>query len=238
MRRAKWLRYSVLLVVLPVTLMTAQMVRSAYHHEGEKDAAIFLTAYPDKAGTKLDSCNLCHSGGSYVQSGKTVTMGSCQWCHYKYGYDASGDINETLNAYGKAYRGAGRSTAALITIEKDDSDGDGYTNKVEIAANRYPGDATDDPNKVPAPYRVYTRKELEKMPQHKQFMLMNTTKSGDSYLEYSGVTLETLLKKIMLPSITGVKVFSPDGFSVYHPLNPDSNVLSCIRRLSGGCFLL
>ena len=36
---------------------------SAYHHEGEKDANKFLEAYPEKAGTKLDHCALCHSGG-------------------------------------------------------------------------------------------------------------------------------------------------------------------------------
>ena len=133
MRRAKWPTYSVLFIVLGVTLLTAQMVRSAYHHMGEIDSGIFLTVYPEKAGTKLDSCNLCHSGGSYVNaSNKTVTLGSCQWCHYKYGYDSSGDISETLNAYGKAYRAAGRSTAGVIAIEQADSDGDGA---VDLAAD-------------------------------------------------------------------------------------------------------
>ena len=226
MGRAKWPKYSVLFIVIGVTLLTAQMVRSAYHHMGEIDSGIFLTVYPEKAGTKLDNCNLCHSGGSYVNSSnKTVTLGSCQWCHYKYGYDASGDINETLNAYGKAYRAAGRSTAGVIAIEQADSDGDGYTNKTEIAANRYPGDANDTPAKVPAPYRVYTRQQLEKMPQHTQFLLMNTHKSNDFYAEYTGVPLENLLKKIILPSATGIIAYSPDGYSQYHPLNPDANPL-------------
>lgn len=222
MRRAKWPKYSVLFIVLSVTLLTAQMVRSAYHHMGEIDSGIFLTVYPEKAGTKLDSCNLCHSGGSYVNtSNKIVTLGSCQWCHYKYGYDSSGDISETLNAYGKAYRAAGRSTAGVIAIEQADSDGDGYTNKTEIAATRYPGDANDTPAKVPAPYRVYTRQQLEKMPQHTQFLLMNTHKSSDFYAEYTGVPLENLLKKVMLPSATSIIAYSPDGYSQYHPLNPD-----------------
>lgn len=224
MRRAKWPTYSVLFIVLGVTLLTAQMVRSAYHHMGEIDSGIFLTVYPEKAGTKLDSCNLCHSGGSYVNaSNKTVTLGSCQWCHYKYGYDSSGDISETLNAYGKAYRAAGRSTAGVIAIEQADSDGDGYTNKTEIAATRYPGDANDTPAKVPAPYRVYTRQQLEKMPQHTQFLLMNTHKSNDFYAEYTGVPLENLLKKLILPSATSIIAYSPDGYSQYHPLNPDAN---------------
>ena len=226
MRRAKWPKFTVLLIVLAVTLLTAQLVRSAYHHMGEIDSGIFLTVYPEKAGTKLDNCNLCHSGGSYVNtSGKTVALGSCQWCHYKYGYDASGDINETLNTYGKAYKSAGRSTAGVIAIEKDDSDGDGYTNKAEITANRYPGNAEDTPAMVPAPYRVYTRQQLEKLPQHTQFMLMNTHKSDDFYAEYTGVPLENLLKKILLPSATSIIAYSPDGYSQFHPLTPDPDPL-------------
>ena len=68
MRRAKWLKYSVLLVVLPVTLMTAQIVRSAYHHEGQDRCGAFPAGLPGQGGTKLDNCNLCHSGGSYVNS--------------------------------------------------------------------------------------------------------------------------------------------------------------------------
>jgi len=224
MRNTKWFIRPGTLVIIGflIAVTSVGVVRSAYHHMGEIDSGIFLTVYPEKAGTKLDNCNTCHSGGSYVNtSNKTVTLGSCQWCHYKYGYDASGNIDETLNAYGKAYKSAGRSTAGVIAIEKDDSDGDGYTNKAEIAANRYPGDANDTPAKVAAPYRVYTRQQLEKMPQHTQFMLMNTHKSDDFYAEYTGVPLENLLRKILLPSATNIIAYSPDGFSQYHPLTPD-----------------
>ena len=65
----------------------------------------FRTVYPDKVGTKLDSCTLCHSGGSYTSGSppKTTTLGSCQWCHYKYGYDASGnavDANDWIKDLG------------------------------------------------------------------------------------------------------------------------------------------
>ena len=77
-------------IVLAGTLFLSSIVWSAYHHMGEADAPKFLSVYPNKAGTKLDQCTLCHSGGSYVSGGKTVVMGSCQWCHYKYGYDKSG----------------------------------------------------------------------------------------------------------------------------------------------------
>ena len=104
-----------------------------------------------------------------------------------------------------------------------DSDGDGFTNQAEIVALTYPGDANDDPTKVPAPSRVISLKELEEMPLHTQFLLMNASKSDDSYTKYSGVALENLIKAIMLDSATGITVYSPDGFATYHPFNPSTN---------------
>ena len=201
---------------------------AAYHHMGEIDSGIFVGTYPETADTKLDSCTLCHTGGSYVnpKDGKTVTLGSCQWCHYSYGYDASGNIDATLNAYGLAYKSKGRSSAALGAIEDTDSDGDGYANKIEIAALRFPGDKNDDPSKVPAPFKVYSREQLECLPQHTQFLLMNAHKSTDFYAEYVGVAMADLLKSAgILPSALNIKVFAPDGFSQFHPLDPDQNPL-------------
>lgn len=218
MKRAALMTMCLALVTLGI--VTASF--SAYHHEGEKDSPNFLLAYPDKAGTKLDQCALCHSGGSYVQSGKTVTLGSCQWCHYTYGYDGHGNIMDTLNTYGKDYLYQGRNEAALHAIESLDSDSDTYSNIQEIQANRYPGDPTDDPNKVIAPYRVYSKAQLEAMPQHTQFLLMNASRQIDNYAEYSGVTLGGLLLNAgMHPSATGITVYSPDGWSQYHPLYED-----------------
>jgi len=203
-------------VSLLLTLCLPGWVTAAYHHMGEADAPKFLKVYPDKAGTKLDNCTLCHSGGL---DGKGRTLGSCQYCHYKYGYDGSGDITATLNPYGAAYLANGRSETALKSIESLDSDGDTYTNIAEINAIRYPGDPKDDPSKVPASHRIYTKAQLEAMPQHSQFMLMNTTKSGDYYTEYSGVTMEYLLNRaVLLPTATKVTVYSPDGYSQGHPL--------------------
>ena len=214
-----------LLVILGSVLLVLAMASAglcAYHHEGERDAEKFLSAYPAKTGTKLDHCALCHSGGEYESKGNMVALGSCQWCHYTYGYDASGNILDTLNPYGKAYHDNGRSTAAIQNIENLDSDGDGYINIVEIQANRYPGDANDDPSKILAPYRVYTKAQLEAMGQHTQFLLMNTSRSGDYYAEYTGIVLEDLLNDAgMLPSATGIIVYSPDGWSQYHPLDQD-----------------
>jgi len=205
-----------------LTLLGAGTALAAYHHMGEIDSDSFLEVNPDARGTKLDSCTTCHSGGTYINDkGKPVTLGSCQWCHYTYGYDASGDILDTLNPYGLDYLDAGRDAAAVAAIASHDSDGDGFSNADEIAAVRFPGDPNDDPTKVTAPSRVYTLAEVDAMPAHAQFMLMNTHKSGDYYGEYTGVPMEDLLADAgMLTSATGIQVYAPDGFATYHPLEP------------------
>ncbi|MBW1733170.1 MAG: hypothetical protein JRJ09_04210 [Deltaproteobacteria bacterium] len=208
-----------------VVIFAISPAMSAYHHEGESDSPNFLALYPSTAGTKLDHCATCHTGGEYEKKpGKWISLGSCQWCHYSYGYDGSGNIVDTLNPYGKDYWLNGRNQAALETIESKDSDEDGYTNRVEIDAVRYPGNADDDPSKVPAPSRVYTRAQLEALTRHTQFMLMNTSRSGDFYVQYTGVPVEDLLEDAgILATATGITVFAPDGWSNYHPLEIDSD---------------
>jgi hypothetical protein len=209
-------------------IFVGSAVFAAYHHEGEQDANRFLAVYPNKAGTKLDHCALCHSGGEYEKKpGKWVSLGSCQWCHYAYGYDGLGqgglyDIYDTMNPYGMDYLTHGRSTGAIAAIEEDDSDGDGYTNIVEINAERFPGDPNDDPSKVVAPFRVYTMAQLEAMTPHTQFMLMNASRQEDEYSEYTGVPVQDLLQDAgILDSATGILVYAPDGWSNYHPLEED-----------------
>jgi hypothetical protein len=215
----KVLIFTVLILVNAVTAF------AAYHHEGEQDANKFLTAHPDKAGTKLDHCALCHGGGQYENKGKLVTLGSCQWCHYSYGYDGSGNIEDTMNAYGMAYKNAGRSVAAVTAIDGVDSDDDGYTNLQEIDAETYPGNSNDHPGLTKAPYRIYTKKQLESMTQHTQFLLMNTSRSGDFYAEYTGVPMKDLLDDAgILPSATGIIVFAPDGWAQTHPLYYDEDI--------------
>lgn len=197
---------------------------AAYHHEGENDSKNFTATYPSKSGTKLDHCALCHSGGSYESKGKTTTLGSCQWCHYSYKYDGSGNILDTMNQYGKNYHDNGRNASAVSAIESIDSDGDGYTNIQEIEAGRFPGDANDDPSKVVAPSRIYTKAQLQALGGHAQFLLMNTSRSGDFYAEYTGVPMEVLLEDAgILASATGILVYAPDGWSQYHPLELDQD---------------
>ena len=183
---------------------------AAYSHQNENDSANFLAVYPGAKGTKLDSCTTCHRSGSYKDSkGNTITFGSCQWCHYTTNYGADPvNFANTLNQYGQEYQSLGRSAAAITAIQDHDSDGDGYSNKVEIAALRHPGDPNDDPTKVPAPSKVYSLKQIEAMPQHAQFLLLNASKSTDTYVQYSGPTMEHLLKPLVLPSATQVTVYS------------------------------
>lgn len=198
---------------------------SAYHHMGDTDSDRVLDLYPELAGTKLDNCALCHTGGQYEKRpGRWISMGSCQWCHHTYGYDESGEILDTLNPYGIDYLEYGRNQQALAAIADFDSDEDTYSNAVEIGAIRYPGDASDDPSQTAAPHRIYTREELAALPQHTQFLLMNTNKSGDGYTQYSGVPAAYLLQDAgLLAGATGITVFAPDGWSQYHPLTMDED---------------
>lgn len=207
-------------------LITAAAATAAYHHEGENDADRFLQVYPDKAGTKLDHCALCHSGGEYEKKpGVFVELGSCQWCHRTYGYDGSGNILGTLNTYGMAYRTNGSSAAAVTAIDNLDSDADGYTNREEILAGRFPGDDDDHPGLVAAPYRIYTKAQLMALGSHTQFMLMNTSRSGDFYAQYTGVAFKDLLDDAgVLTSATGIRVYAPDGWSQYHPMEYDADL--------------
>ncbi len=201
--------------------MGALYVFAAYHHQGERDSANFLKVHPAKTGGKLDHCALCHRGGQMEKSGSKVILGSCQWCHFRYGYDKRGPLAETLNDYGRDYLKHGRDAAAVTAVATLDSDGDGFNNGVEIEANRFPGDVNDDPKKTVAPMRIYSRAQLEAFPQHKEFLLMNASKSGDDYAEFSGVPMEALLRDAgILASATGITVFAPDGWSQYHPLLP------------------
>lgn len=229
MVRRRGLRGFITLASLALALVWAMPAVAAYNHSGESDSGRFRSAHPEATGSKLDSCTLCHTGGTTVSGGKTTNLGSCQWCHAKYGYDASGDIKVTLNVYGVAYMAAGRSAGAVTAIDTLDSDADGYANGAEIKASRYPGDATDDPSKIPASYRIYTLAQIKAMTAKTQFLGMNASKSDDAYSQYTGVTMETLLANAgTLSSATGIKVYAPDGFSVYHPLDPPATTTTGI----------
>jgi len=208
----KWL----VCISLCAVLGMVSAARAAYHHMDEQDGPRFQETYPELAGTKLDDCTLCHRGNQYTTGmGNVVTESSCQFCHVTYGYDGSGDILETLNGYGQDYRSAGRSVDAFGAIENKDSDNDTYSNIDELTAIRWPGDASDDPGKVAAPHIVITLEDLEAdFAYHEQFMLMNTSRSGDYYATYGGVAMQDLLETAGRKNkYTSITVTAPDGFS-------------------------
>lgn len=210
----------IIAVIAIFTVLVCSFAMAAYHHQGESDSDNFIAVYPEMAGTKLDHCALCHKGGEYEKKpGKWVSLGSCQWCHHIYGYDGQGDLDATMNEYGKAYDTNGQNQAAVRAIENLDSDADGFDNITEINATRYPGNPDDDPDKAPAPYRIYTLKQIEDMDKHTQFMLMNTHRSGDYYARFSGVILEDLLNDAgVLTNAASITVYAPDGWSNDHPI--------------------
>ena len=80
---------------------------------------------------------------------------------------------------------------------------------------------------MPAPRVTYTMDELESIAPHTQFLLMNTSRSGDFYAEYQGVPLLDLLNDAgMIDETTNaVTVYAPDGFSYTYELQPGGGSL-------------
>lgn len=77
----------------------------------------FKKSYPNVKNTRLDSCIICHKNDNPY-------------------------LGDALNTYGAAWDKSGRN---FSTIAAQDSDGDGFANKDEIAALTFPGDINDKP---------------------------------------------------------------------------------------------
>ncbi len=212
-----------LILALPVCWIAGLIspVWAAYSaHQNDADVNNFLTVYPSAKSTKLDDCALCHKAGKIGSK----SYGSCDFCHQTYKTQAPhGNILDTLNSYGLAYKDAGRSQAALTIIEPSNSDGDKYTNIQEIQALTFPGDAGDYPGLVPAPAIGMNLERILKLPGYSEFLLLNASNSRDFYARYRGLKIIDLLKYAgVSKKATQITVFSPDGFSKTFPIDvPD-----------------
>jgi len=190
-------------------------------HETDEDTNNFVRVYPKMVGTRLDDCQTCHRAG--VESTDTERVyNSCGYCHLipfpnkKYTSGVPKNYWDTLNAYGRAYKNAGRTQRALRIIEHQDTDGDGYSNAKEIAKFRYPGNPVSKPQQPLAPVFTLSWDTIVSLPVHEQLLLMNTTKQQyDDYVRYTGVKLKDFLETagVDLKGATGITVFAPDGFS-------------------------
>jgi hypothetical protein len=196
-------------------------------HESDRDIQNFIRQYPKAAGTRLDDCQTCHRSGIAGTDTEKV-YSQCGYCHllqypsprFKTGVPTK--FEDTLNPYGLEYKHKGRTSEALASIAKLDSDGDGSANADEIALLRYPGDAASKPNQPLAPAVTLTWDSIRSMPRQSQFLLMNTSSEPfDDYAGYAGIKIKDLLQKagINLDGATGITVFAPDGYSIDCAIN-------------------
>jgi hypothetical protein len=237
MKRSAWDAGRLVLVVLlavpagwpAVSGQVPEAVSSRAYvgHESDADMRGFIQHYPAAAGTRLDDCQTCHRGGIKGTDAERE-YSPCGYCHLlvhpntRYRTGAPQTAADTLNAYGLAYKKAGRGHAAFAAVDAQDSDGDGSPNGVEIAALRNPGDPASRPGLPQAATISLGWEEIHELPVHRQFMLMNTTKEPtDDYVMYAGVRIIDLLSaaKVYLTGVTGITVFAPDGYSVDYSLD-------------------
>jgi hypothetical protein len=195
-------------------------------HENDQDVQNFVRQYPKIVGTRLDDCQSCHRSG-IVGTDTEREYSPCGYCHLleypnaRYATGVPKNYEDTLNAYGLAYKKAGRSSAALAAIADQDSDGDKTPNAQEIAALRYPGDSASRPGQPLAPTVTLNWGDIQKLPRITQFLLMNTTSEPfDDYTSYTGVRVRDVLQAahVDLSGATGITVFAPDGYSVDYTL--------------------
>lgn len=183
-------------------------------HQSDHDINNFVNAHPEAAGTRLDDCVLCHTGGEVQGSKGPMQVNACDYCHAlkRKNLDYAG----SLNKYGEAYKSGGRDRAAVKALAAKDTDGDGFSNAIEIKGLTFPGNANSNPAKPPAPYREISLEEIKAMEAHTQLLLMNSHKQEkDQYATYTGVKIPDMLEQagVNLEGAQGITVFAPDGYA-------------------------
>lgn len=217
--------------------------RSYKGHEDDTDINNLVAAYPALTGTRLDDCQTCHTGT--IEDGRLV-RNSCDHCHDLLLLATGHGTRETLNEFGLDYLEGGRSREALERIRGADSDGDGFSNDEELLAGRYPGSERSRPGQAVARLLVTDMEELQALPAHTQFMLVNTTQQPfDDYATYRGVRVRDLLDALNVDptGATGITVIAPDGYLKSLPMDdvdepfPQAHFFGGLEeeRLGPGC---
>ncbi|HUT99929.1 MAG TPA: GEGP motif-containing diheme protein [Myxococcota bacterium] len=228
--RQSWLLISCIFFGFAACNSTEQDLVTSHSYKGHEnvlDSNNFVSAYPSTLGTRLDDCQTCHQGKTFsYPSGtttKTVFVNSCDYCHLITHPSADfieaqpSGFKDTLNPYGSDYLAAGRTRKALSGIADKDSDGDSYSNKDEIADMKYPGDPDSKPGQDTAPMIIISKKDLEALPMHEEFLLANSHKQQyDNYASYRGVKIRDLLEHVGVDvedaAFEGITIMAPDGY--------------------------
>jgi hypothetical protein len=206
------------LAACAVVAMLSPLYSAYKGHADNRDMAAVLSVYPALKGTPADSCATCHVSGvvrDQASSGGMRRDSHCDYCHAVF-VRGKGDVRQTLNRFALDYLAAGRSTEAVRALASKDSDGDGFTNEVELQKGTNPGDAASSPSVPPAPSKTYTVAALRGLaPVLDLPVLVNTTKSrsGDAYNDYRGNSLWALLQAVgVSETATSVDILSADGY--------------------------
>ena len=82
MQLAGKLNIGIIGTVAVMLALTLAVATAAYKtHRNEEDSEIFLKAYPQTSGTRIDSCDVCHSrtmaDSVGQQGGQAVSINSC-----------------------------------------------------------------------------------------------------------------------------------------------------------------
>lgn len=131
--RRPFLVIAVLVIVLAAAGATAGALYLGVFSPHSQAALDAFNGLYGTAGTRLDTCDTCHTGGRSMNPYGTRLKSAFSGM-----MDRRGETLTEEQAW-DAFR------AALREIEELDSDDDGYSNVAEIQARTLPGDSGDHP---------------------------------------------------------------------------------------------